>query len=62
MNPRTAALRARRTGIAQIARSMKRDNPHLRPADVAAAAAAAGLKASYPDVVSVLARIGLHRR
>lgn len=62
MSHRTEAVRARRSDIARIARGMKRDNPHVRPAEIAAAVSAAGLKASYPDVCTVLARIGLHRR
>lgn len=61
MNPRTAAARGRQTTIARIARELKRANPHTRPADVAAAASAVGLKASYPEVCTVLARIGMHR-
>ncbi|MGW1399298.1 hypothetical protein ACWCRF_11620 [Streptomyces sp. NPDC002405] len=61
MSPRTLAARDRRTGIARIARDMKREHGHARPADVAAAASGAGLKASYPEVCCVLRRIGLHR-
>lgn len=61
MSPRTQAVRARRSGIVRIARSMQRDNPHVRPAEIAEAVSAAGLKAAYPEVCAVLARIGLHR-
>lgn len=61
MSHRSDALRARRSGIVYIARTLKRDDPQVRPADIAAAVAAAGLKASYSEVCSVLARIGLHR-
>lgn len=61
MNPRTQAARSRRSGIARIAKSMQREHGHVRPADVAAVANATGLKASYPEVCTVLARIGMHR-
>lgn len=61
MSPRTQAVRARRSSIARIARSMKREHGHVRPADVAAVAVSAGVKTSYPEVCTVLARIGLHR-
>lgn len=61
MNPRTAAVRARRSGIARIARTMVRDRGHAYPAEVAAAAAAAGLKPTQAEVAAALTRIGLHR-
>ncbi|MGW3024496.1 hypothetical protein [Streptomyces sp. NPDC001221] len=61
MSIRSRAARERRTHIARIARSMKREHGRVRPADVASIAAAAGLKPSYPEVCNVLARIGLHR-
>lgn len=62
MNARTAAVRARRSGIARIARSLVRDRGHAFPAEVAAAAAAAGLKPTRADVRAALARAGLYRR
>lgn len=61
MSPRSLAARERRTQIARIARRMKHEHGHVRPADVAAIASSAGLKASYPEVCTVLVRIGLHR-
>lgn len=61
MSPRTAAARDRRKAIARIARSMQRDRGHAWPNEVAAAAAAVGIKPSRSDVTAVLARIGLHR-
>lgn len=62
MSARSTAVRERRNGIARIAKNMQREHGHVRPADVASAASAAGLKVSYPEVCAVLARIGLHRR
>lgn len=62
MNPRTAAVRERRSGIARIARSMQRDRGHVWPREVAAAAAAAGLKPTAAEVRSALVRLGLYRR
>ncbi|MEU6101166.1 hypothetical protein [Streptomyces flaveolus] len=62
MNARTAAVRARRSGIVRIARSLQRDRGHAWPNEVAAAAAAAGLKPSQADVAAALSRIGAHRR
>ena len=61
MKPRTAVSRERRTAIVSIARSMVRDRGHAYPAEVAAAAAAAGLKPTQAEVAAALARIGLHR-
>ncbi|MEU5572582.1 hypothetical protein [Streptomyces coeruleorubidus] len=62
MKPRTAAGRARRSGIVSIARSMVRDRGHAYPAEVIAAAAAAGLKPSQADVKAALTRAGMYRR
>ncbi|MEV8554836.1 hypothetical protein AB0L04_34150 [Streptomyces glaucescens] len=61
MKPRTAVARARRSGLAGIARSLRQDRGHVRPAEVRAAAAAVGLKASQADVAAVLARLGMYR-
>lgn len=62
MSVRSAAVRERRSGIVRIARSLQRDRGHAWPAEVAAAAAAAGLKPSHADVAAALARLGLYRR
>lgn len=62
MKPRTAAVRERRASIVRIARSLQRDRGHAYPAEVRAAAAAAGLKPSPADVAAALARAGMHRR
>jgi hypothetical protein len=62
MHARTASARARRTGIVRIARSLARDRGHAWPAEVAAAAAAAGLKPSPADVAAALTRLGTYRR
>lgn len=61
MSVRSRAARERKTHIARIARGMKRQHGHVRAADVAALAVSTGLKTSYPEVRTVLARIGLHR-
>jgi hypothetical protein len=62
MSPRIAAVRARRSGIVRIARSLQRDLGHAYPAEVLAAAAAAGLKPTQADVAAALARLGMYRR
>lgn len=62
MKPRTAVARERRTAIVSIARTMVRDRGHAYPNEVAAAAAAAGLKPSQSDVAAALARVGMYRR
>ncbi|GHF81812.1 hypothetical protein [Streptomyces thermodiastaticus] len=62
MSARSIAVRDRRTAIGRIARSLQRDRGYARPAEVLAAAAAAGLKPSRADVASTLARLGMRRR
>lgn len=61
MSVRSRAARQRKTHIARVARGMHRQHGHVRAADVAFLVAAAGLRTSYPEVRTVLARIGLHR-
>ncbi|MFJ6846418.1 hypothetical protein ACIQRE_27565 [Streptomyces griseoluteus] len=61
MSARTAAVRERRTAITRIARTMRRDRGQVWPAEVAAAAAAAGLKPTRSDVAAALGRLGLYR-
>ncbi|QLJ05714.1 hypothetical protein HZZ00_34970 [Streptomyces sp. NEAU-sy36] len=62
MNARTAVARDRRKAIVRIARSMHREHGQVWPNEVAAAAAAAGLKPTRQDVAAALGRLGLYRR
>ncbi|AWT42822.1 MULTISPECIES: hypothetical protein [Streptomyces] len=62
MSARSAVVRERRSSIVRIARSLHRDRGHAYPAEVAAAAAAVGLKPSPADVQAALARLGMYRR